>query len=103
MLKKNTTKSKLTVKHLQDIKKRIPNQNIAVIYDRGYNVYDLIFNHLNFEIDFIIRLKDDFFEDEIAKLESNDEIMKLYLNKYITNTIKDDKLQKNTKMNYPLI
>ena len=44
-------------------------------------------------VDFIIKLKDDFLEDEIAKLDSDDEIIKLYLNKYSTNTIKDDKLQ----------
>ena len=72
----------------------MPNQNIAVIYDRGYNVYDLIFNHLHLGVDFIIRLKDNFLEDEIAKLDSDDEIMKLYLNKYITNTIEDDEIRK---------
>ena len=61
LLKKNTNESKLAVMHLQDINRRFPNQKIAVIYDRGFNVYDLIFNHLHFGIDFIIRLKDDFF------------------------------------------
>ena len=94
LVEKNTSESKLAVKHLHDINRRMPNQKIAAIYDRGYNVYDLIFNHLHFGIDFLIRLKDDFLEDEIAKLESDDEIIKLYLNKYITNTIEDDEIRK---------
>ena len=37
LVEKNTSESKLAVKHLHDINRRMPNQKIAAIYDRGYN------------------------------------------------------------------
>ena len=94
LLKKKSSEAQLAIEHLHQLKKRRPDENSLVTYDRGYNSFDLIFNHIYLDIDFLIRLKDSTLSTEIEKLTtSDDEIIKLYLNKQRTNRITDDKIR----------
>ena len=94
LVEKKSSEAQLAIEHLHQLKKRRPDENSLVTYDRGYNSFDLIFNHIYLDIDFLIRLKDSTLSTEIEKLTtSDDEIIKLYLNKQRTNRITDDKIR----------
>ena len=94
LVEKKSSEPQLGIEHLHNLKKRRPDENFLVTYDRGYNAFDLIFNHIYLGVDFLIRLKDSTLAKEIEQLTtSDDEIIKLYLNKKITNRISDDKIR----------
>ena len=95
LVEKKSSEAQLAINHVHNLKKRRPNEKSLVTYDRGYNSFDLIFNHLYLGVDFLIRLKDSTLSREIEKLTtSDDEIIKLYLNKEKTNKITNDKIRK---------
>lgn len=95
IVEKNTSEAELAIKHLKEIKKRYKNQKISVTYDRGYNSFQLMFTHLDLEIDFLIRLKDTTFNKEIERqMTSDDQIIRIPINNNITKTISNDKLRK---------
>ena len=101
IVEKNTSEAELAIQHLNEIKKRYENQKMSVTYDRGYNSFDLIFTHLDLNIDFLIRLKDSTLHKEIERqMTCDDEIIRIPINNSITRAITDDNLRKNMKKNY---
>ena len=95
IVEKNSGEARLAIQHLHEIKKRLPDKKVSVTYDRGFNSFELIFTHLNLDIDFLIRLKDSTSHKQIEQqTTSDDEMIRLYLNKKITNTITNDELRK---------
>ena len=93
LVEKKSSEVELATKHLKELHERKPYDNMAVTYDRGYCAYDILFNHIYYGIDLILRLDSDFLNKKIEQLSSDDEILTLYLNKYITNRITDDKIR----------
>ena len=85
----------LALKHLNDLNNRNINDNVAVTYDRGYCSCKLLFSHLYYGIDILLRLNDSFLSKEISQMKSDDEIIKIFLNKKKTNTIPDDKIREH--------
>ena len=80
------------------LKKRLPDKKVSVTYDRGYNSFELMFTHLDLDIDFLIRLKDSTLHKQIEQqTSSDDEIIRLFLNKKITNAITNDELRKKIR------
>ena len=94
IVEKKNSEVKLAIEHLKKIKKRHPERKILVTYDREYPAFDLIFTHIELNIEFLIRLDDMTLHKEIEQLTSDDEIMRLYLNKKRTNLIKIPELRK---------
>lgn len=95
IVEKNTSEAELAIQHLNEIKKRYENQKMSVTYDRGYNSFDLIFTHLDLNIDFLIRLKDSTLHKEIERqMTCDDEIIRIPINNSITRAITDDNLRK---------
>lgn len=94
IVEKKSSEAQLAIEHLYHVKNRRHDRKILVTYDRGYNSFDLIFNHIYLGVDFIIRLKDSVLSKEIEQLtNSDDEIIKLYLNKKKTNLINDENIR----------
>ena len=82
LVEKDTGESKLAIEHLKELKERFPDKNISITYDRGYNSFELMFTLIDLEFDFLIRLTDSTLRKQIeAQTKSDDEIMRLYLNK----------------------
>lgn len=93
LVEKKSSKVKLAIKHLKELNERKPYENMALTYDIGYCAYDILFNHLYYGINILLRLDSDFLHKKIEQLSSDDEILTLYLNKYITNKITDDTIR----------
>lgn len=95
IVEKNSGEVKLAIQHLYEIKERLPDKKVSVSYDRGFNSFELVFTHLDLDIDFLIRLKDSTLRKQIEQqISSDDEVIRLYLNKKITNAITNDELRK---------
>lgn len=95
IVEKDSGEVKLAIQHLHEIKKRLSDKKVSVTYDRGYNSFELMFTHLDLGIDFLIRLKDSTLHKQIEQqTSSDDEIIRLFLNKKITNAITNEELRK---------
>lgn len=81
----------------KNVKNRHPQRKILVTYDRGYNSFELMFKHLELNVDFLIRIDDSTLHKEIEQLNSDDEILRLYLNNKRTKLIKDKNLRKKIR------
>ena len=98
IVEKKNSEVKLAIQHLNNVKKRHPQRKILVTYDRGYPAFELIFTHIDLNTKFLIRLDDRTLHKEIEQLNSDDEIMRLFLNnkrtKLITNPELREKFEK---------
>lgn len=93
IVEKKNSEVKLAIEHLNNVKKRYPKRKILVTYDRGYSAFDLIFTHIDSNINFLIRLDDRTLRKEIEELSSDDEIMRLFLNNKRTRLITNPELR----------
>lgn len=94
----NVGENKLALQHLQ-----FCNHNDLIIYDRGYPSYDLIYEHSNKGIDFLIRSKVGFNNITKAFILSgkSSEIVDLYPRKNVN--ISDKQYQKDTSIRVRLV
>lgn len=67
----------LAQRHLENIKKVIPNYNVIRIMDRGYISLKDIYYSIKNDDKFIVRLKKAYFKIEQQKMKSNDEIIEI--------------------------
>ena len=93
IVEKKSSEVYLAIEHLKNVKKRHPKRKIITTYDRGYNSFELIFKHIELGVDFLMRLNDYTLHKEIEQLDSDDEILRLYLNNNRTKLIKDKELR----------
>ena len=93
IVEKKSSEVYLAIEHLKNVKNRHPGRKILVTYDRGYNSFELMFKHMELDVDFLIRLDDSTLHKEIEQLDSDDEILRLYLNNKRTKLIKDQDLR----------
>jgi len=93
IVEKKSSEVYLAIEHLKNVKKRHPQRKILTTYDRGYNSFELIFKHIELGVDFLMRLNDYTLHKEIEQLDSDDEILRLYLNNNRTKLIKDKELR----------
>ena len=93
IVEKKSSEVYLAIEHLKNVKNRHPGRKILVTYDRGYNSFELMFKHMELGVDFLIRLDDSTLHKEIEQLDSDDEILRLYLNNKRTKRIKDQDLR----------
>ena len=93
IVEKKSSEVYLAIEHLKNVKNRHPGRKILVTYDRGYNSFELMFKHMELGVDFLIRLDDSTLHKEIEQLDSDDEILRLYLNNKRTKLIKDQDLR----------
>ena len=87
IVEKKNSEVKLAIQHLKNVKNRHPQRKILVTYDRAYPAFDLIFTHIDLNTKFLIRLDDRTLHKEIEQLNSDDEILRLYLNNKRTKLI----------------
>lgn len=78
---KKTSEISLAINHINDLKDKINIEKTITVYDRGYNSTQLILHHLVNNSHFIIRLKEDTYKTQRAKMISDDENIEIKVKK----------------------
>ena len=84
---KKTSERSLAINHINDLKNKINLTKTVIIYDRGYPSTKLILHHLINNSHFIIRLKEDDYKKQRAKMTSNDENIEIKVKKIHKNDL----------------
>lgn len=93
IVEKNHGEVKLAIKHLKELVERKPNRKMCVTYDRGYCAFDILFTHLYYGMDLLLRMDSRFLHKEIEQLPSDDEILRININNKKTNAISNPEIR----------
>ena len=77
---KKSTEFELAIKHLDNLNQRINMNNTITTYDRGYAALELMLKHMSINSYFLIRLREDDFQNEKKHMKSNDEFIDITIN-----------------------
>jgi len=87
----------LAIKNIENSLETIQNKNPLIIFDRYYASLELFNYLLKSNINFLFRLKKNYYKNEKSNMESDDEFVNIEVTNSRTNHIKDHELKKELK------
>lgn len=97
IVNKSINEIKLALMHLENLNSRLDLKRVITIYDRGYNSIELMVKTDDLGSKYIIRLKKVTFHHEIKKLNSDDGIIEININRTKLQGFKDEELKEKLK------